>query len=508
MRKTTLSNNAAFERALALLTHPLSLAALGLMLVNDQVFRRLSPSWWTGKISDLAWLFFVPFVAAAFLAWFIPGRNSLKHEVWTFSLSFFLTGSAFVILKIVPAANHMATRIFIEISGASPSLVLDQSDLLALPALFGSVWLWRSSCDISSPIRTAHIGNKPGITPGQILIIPLAVLVLMADAAAPDPGITCFSQEDGKIFARGGYSSSYISQDGGITWEPYQPSATIDCQQAPIKTSEEDEWMEVSGAQPGTAYRYWPNEDIQLSTDNGKTWKIGMKFARISEPERIYYLKSRAGSPSISPGPFDAVADQASGNMLFAMGQQGVLVHTAQGQWMWSKGGAYQRPENFPTPDALALLLGGMAFLAIGAALLTYSTLALRWTRHWLRITILVLAWLAWLGVVLIFPPATSYSYSDAISSMGILALAVLIVPLVIEQTVRLTQRARHDLPRLTGIGLAGGLLFLLPHIFWVYNILPEFSWATIISIIVTALILVGGWLLKPMSHIKTTSGV
>ena len=95
-----------------------------------------------------------------------------------------------------------------------------------------------------------------------------------------------------------------------------------------------------------------------------------MKFAKITEPERIYYLKSRQGTPLIDPGPFDAAADPATGNMLFAMGQQGVLVHTAQGQWLWSKGGAYQRPENFPSTDALALLIGGMAFLAVGAALL------------------------------------------------------------------------------------------------------------------------------------------
>jgi hypothetical protein len=489
--------NHSFHKALALLSHPFSLAALGLMLVNDQVLRRLSPSWWTGKLSDLAWLLYVPFIAAAVLAWLIPGKNRSRHEAWTFSLAFLLTGIVFILLKAVPFTNWMATRIFSAVTGASPSLLLDPGDLLALPALLLSAWLWRSSRDAFGPNSTAHVEYKPAITPRGMLVIPLAALVLMADAAAPDPGITCFSRENGKIFARGGYNSSYISQDGGITWEPYQPSATIECEQAPNKASEEDEWLEVPGALPGTVYRYWPNEDIQLSTDGGKTWNTGMKFSRISEPERIYYLKSRAGSPSINPGPFDAVADQASGNMLFAMGQQGVLVHTAQGQWLWSKGGAYQRPDYFPSPDALALLLGGTAFLALGAALLIYSTLALRWTRHWLRITILTLAWLAWLGVVLIFPPATSYSYSDAISSMGILALAVLIVPLVIEQTVRLVRRAPRDLPRLIGLGLAGGLLFLLPYIFWIYNILPEFVWATVISLIIAAAILVVGWILQ-----------
>src|SRR5512138_1721617 len=123
MRTIIRSNNATFERSLALLTHPLSLAAMVLMLVNDQLLRPLSPSWWTGKLSDFAWLFFVPFVAAAFLAWLVPGKNHpIRHETWTFTLAFTITGFGFVLAKTVPAVNFMATRIFSAASGAVPAL--------------------------------------------------------------------------------------------------------------------------------------------------------------------------------------------------------------------------------------------------------------------------------------------------------------------------------------------------------------------------------------------------
>ena len=490
-------HNRPFEKSLALLTHPLSLAALGLMLVNDQVLRRLSPSWWTGKLSDIAWVFVVPFVAAALLAWLVPGKNHpARHEAWTFALAFALTGMGFVLVKTIPAANDLATRIFYAISGQIPALRLDPSDLLALPALALSFWLWRSTRKPAHPLpdwqRAARV----------MVLLPAAMLVLLADAAAPDPGITCFAKQGAQIYAQGGYDSSFVSQDGGITWQVHTPGAPIDC--APKNAVAAAEWVEVPGPRPDSLYRYLPDAEIQVSTDAGKSWKTGLKFAKISAAERIYYLKSRQGSPIINPGPLDAIADPVSGNMLFAMGQQGILVHTAEGQWQWRQGGVYQRPEAFPSTDALFLLLGGMGFLALGLALLLYATLALRWTKHWLRLVLLVLAWLAWLGVVVIFPPATSYSYSDMISWLGILALGVIIVPLTIEQTVRVAKRSPRDLPRLLGFALAAGLLFLVPYFLWVTNVLPEFQWAMLLSLGQSIVILAAGWLVLRRNGAKT----
>lgn len=501
MRSIDIPQNYTFKKALAILTHPLCIAALGLLLVNDQVLRRLSPSWWTGKLSDIAWLFIMPFFAAAFLAWLVPGKNHpVRHETWTFCLAFGLTGLAFVITKTNPAVNGLATRIFTTLTHASPSLLLDPSDLLALPALALGAWMWYSMRGAGEQELAFSLPGLRSLERGLVLL-PVAALVLMADAAAPDTGITCFFQQGNQIYARGGYDSSFVSQDGGVTWSPYQPGEPIECER---KTAIGEEWREATGANPGTLYRYKPDEEIQVSTDSGKTWITGIKFTKISEPERIYYLKSRQGSPSINPGPFDAIPDPTTGNMLFAMGQQGVLVHTTQGQWVWSKGGAYQRVENFPTADALALLIGGMALLAVGTALLIYATLALRWTKHWLRITVLVLAWLGWLGMVAVFPPAISYSYSNAITAVGILCLAVLIIPLAIEQTLRLVKRAPRALPGLLGIALAGAVLFLLPYVFWVYSALPEFIWATIFSLVLVIAILAAGWLLQRVHQSKS----
>ncbi len=63
-----MSPNLSFRRALVSLSHPLSIAAIGLLLFNDHLWRKVAPSWLTGKIGDFAWLIFAPFLLAAGVA--------------------------------------------------------------------------------------------------------------------------------------------------------------------------------------------------------------------------------------------------------------------------------------------------------------------------------------------------------------------------------------------------------------------------------------------------------
>ena len=76
-------NNASFWKALHLLSHPASLIALSVLLLNDHLLRRIWPSWFTGKIGDFAWLFFAPFAAAAFLSWMVPLRGARRDKAVT-----------------------------------------------------------------------------------------------------------------------------------------------------------------------------------------------------------------------------------------------------------------------------------------------------------------------------------------------------------------------------------------------------------------------------------------
>ncbi|MBN1584730.1 MAG: hypothetical protein JXA89_28750 [Anaerolineae bacterium] len=65
MRKMENANQQASRSALSYacvcLTDPPAIAAIGLLLLNDHVLKAAVPSWWTGKLSDLAGLYFSPF---------------------------------------------------------------------------------------------------------------------------------------------------------------------------------------------------------------------------------------------------------------------------------------------------------------------------------------------------------------------------------------------------------------------------------------------------------------
>ena len=57
----------SLHTSLHCLIHPATLLCIGLLVLNDHLFKAVAPSWSTGKLSDLAGLFFFPFLLAAAL---------------------------------------------------------------------------------------------------------------------------------------------------------------------------------------------------------------------------------------------------------------------------------------------------------------------------------------------------------------------------------------------------------------------------------------------------------
>lgn len=135
------------------LLHPITLGALGLLLLNDHVLKAAWPGPVTGKLSDLAGLAFFPIlllggwelILALSGRWRGPTGRALTMAVAT-------TSAAFTLVKTVPAAAEQAGSILglaqwllslpIRVLGATGIppvtrgiLVVDPTDLLALPAL-------------------------------------------------------------------------------------------------------------------------------------------------------------------------------------------------------------------------------------------------------------------------------------------------------------------------------------------------------------------------------------
>ncbi|MFT4189383.1 MAG: hypothetical protein QM621_12470 [Aeromicrobium sp.] len=136
------------------LLHPLVLASIILLVLNDHVLKQTFGNVVTGKLSDVAGVFFLPllFLLAAELA-----GVALRRTGWPASRTVTLTaiavvGAGFAAVKLIPvvgdAYEHMAglLRKVVTFSDGPvvPIVVVrDGTDVLVLPVLIGAYWLVR-----------------------------------------------------------------------------------------------------------------------------------------------------------------------------------------------------------------------------------------------------------------------------------------------------------------------------------------------------------------------------
>ncbi|MBX3130149.1 MAG: hypothetical protein KF718_25755 [Polyangiaceae bacterium] len=114
------------------LSHPLALAAIALLALNDHVLKGagLLPAWLTGKLSDVAGLYLFPLLLFALGSAIasVLGVGSRRWRVQLARLAPAATGLGFVGVKLDPAFNAW-------VSSWWGPMVLDPTDLLALVAL-------------------------------------------------------------------------------------------------------------------------------------------------------------------------------------------------------------------------------------------------------------------------------------------------------------------------------------------------------------------------------------
>jgi hypothetical protein len=456
-----------------LLAHPFCLGAVGLMLVNDFVLKSLAPSWLTGKLSDFAGMFFLPFLLAALLALFLPKRLVAP-------VAFSVTGAGFALLKLDPGVNAAVLGLGASLTGLPFRALLDPSDLLALLSLLPAAWLWHRPLSAAPPAG-------PSLR-WRLLVLPLAALVTLADAAAPDMGVACLSPSPtgAALLASTRFiSQTYQSPDGGLTWKALGNDAPTICRGDNTATG-----SVILTVPDNTMYHFLAGQGIDRSADNGATWQSIYTFTPLTEPDQTYIKLTHTGNIAFGAPPYDAAFDTNSGNLVVAMGLDGVLVRRPSGVWTWAAVGPYQHDSlQLAGASGLVTLLLYQVFLAILVGLGWLFTRSARLMpgrapRVW---TIL-----GWIGLgftsLLVVPDFVTSSYTAigtwvALGFMTIATLIALVVALA-----NLKGRFFRMLPSSLLQALLLAAACLLPYVLWGTHILAIYTYALIAS---TALVVV-----------------
>jgi hypothetical protein len=147
--------------------HPVALAAIALLAVNDWLLKsRLGPGGAggavTGKLSDLAGLIFAPVVLSAAIGLVLHAAALLGARIDP-SLSrrrliacIAATAAVFVAVKLAPPAAH-ALAAAISALGRPAAVVADPTDLACLPALAAAWWIGRDE------LRRVPLGRPAAI---------------------------------------------------------------------------------------------------------------------------------------------------------------------------------------------------------------------------------------------------------------------------------------------------------------------------------------------------------
>jgi hypothetical protein len=464
-----MTGNLALKKAQSCISHPLSIGAVLLLVLNDHLLRHIWPSWLTGKLGDFAWLFFFPFITAAFLACLLPGRLQARQQ-WVGGLAFTLVGAVFFLAKTLPGFREDIITVLESVFRFPIAISDDVTDLVALLSLVPALWLWKMSRAVS-----------PKMLHPSLILLASGMLLTMANMPQPDPGIYCLGQVGEEITACASYGC-YTSTNGGLSWKVNEDAQLSDC---PDITGEDTAAPEnvVIQAQPGVTYSFTPGGDIRRSEGEDTTGKVEYQISPVTQAQKVYYFKTHTGNPVLLDSPQDGIFDPASGNMIFAMGHEGVLVRQADGTYKLVQVGPYGKVKTTQL-DVLMTVLSGELGLAACFGGLVVVVLGLYEERSLLKKLVSMMAVVVWLFPVFFVPPALSAgSYAAMLSSISILVAGLLIFPLVLDGFFMVGILAPDSLLRLGLLVIAGMCLFFLPYLLWGLNLLPDYRVATFVAV-------------------------
>ena len=94
-------------------------------------------------------------------------------------------------------------------------------------------------------------------------------------------------------------------------------------------------------APDGTQFRLTMREKVERKTTVGE-WEEILVAKDPSQAEQAYRDQTQTTNLSYLPGPLDELIDPVSGNLLLAMGGEGVMIIEPDGQQVWVAVGEYR----------------------------------------------------------------------------------------------------------------------------------------------------------------------
>ena len=332
MNKLFDGNHPFVRRCTAALTHPVTIGALGLLLLNDLLFKSLwSNLWTTGKLSDLTWVVFASPLLAFFLSPF--ARRGRLAERIVFVIAYVGLPVLYAAFNTFPVVHDAILWALSFAGGTGPGAPLDPTDSLVIPfGLAIAIWVWRREPPVSNSLRMRF----------GLLTAGVAALASVASTPIePIAGVTAVEVEsDGTIVSVWDESAvqSVVTPSGTYTIEgPYI-----------MRTHNGERTVAYS-----TAYL---QEDENIAVQKGATRKFGLR--------------------EITTEPYSIIYDENSGNVIAAMGLQGAVVGTPNGQWTRVAVGEYV-PTDFSFVAKLSLFRDWQFWLPALAVAFSFTVIAM-----------------------------------------------------------------------------------------------------------------------------------
>ncbi len=492
--------NRAFVRALACFAHPLTLLAIGVLLLNDHVLKQAHPSWLTGKLSDFAWLVFAPFFVALLFAWLIPRRGS-QQEDRVGLLACLVCGLFFAMAKTFPIVHDFTVGVQSFLAGWRVDMHLDPSDLLTLPALLLSGYIWSRA-------------NQRSLAPGIVVLMVGGLATVATSPPIYTTGIACLSFNNGALTASTGMDgreisgeirnfNNYIirleSRDAGETWSNPSQIDVSDPASAPCKPHEQP-WQIADAYQAGAYYRFVPEQSIQRSDDNGQTWRTDLDLSGLSSDlglmfykDKVYRLVQLDFIHPPANGPLDAVIDPQTGRLFVAMGISGILVRDPNRDWSWKPVSGYGIFEGNRW-SILSAKLTSAFFVALILVLLVPATMIPYWRMPnptlRLLIFVLIVPWGCWLFSNF-FPAFPLYDGFTVVVISPLLGFAGLISLALLGMSLSFIGPLLRKIIVLLGLAaVIVPLCYLLPLALWVEGAISDYGLARTCALVLTGIAL------------------